>query len=114
MICSDNNLKKILDAVYFKAVADFGSLLDSVILYGSYARGEADEDSDIDVMILVDMQQEDLVKYRRDWNRFGTMLDLENDVLISFKFQVADTFYEWKDIVPFYSNVHKEGVKIVA
>ena len=33
----------------------FGGSLRQVILYGSYARGDYREDSDVDVMILVDL-----------------------------------------------------------
>lgn len=33
----------------------YGSHLKSVILYGSYARGDYTKDSDIDIMILVDI-----------------------------------------------------------
>jgi predicted nucleotidyltransferase len=32
----------------------FGTRLREVRLFGSYARGEADEDSDVDVLVLVD------------------------------------------------------------
>lgn len=33
----------------------YGTYLKSVILYGSYARGDFSEDSDIDIMILLEM-----------------------------------------------------------
>ena len=32
----------------------FGDRLRSIRLFGSYARGEADEDSDVDVLVVVD------------------------------------------------------------
>ena len=38
----------------------YGSHLKSVILYGSYARGDYTKDSDIDIMILVDLPDEKL------------------------------------------------------
>ena len=43
----------------------FGSKLLSLVLYGSYARGDYDSESDIDVMALVDMEREELNRYRR-------------------------------------------------
>ena len=113
-MCSNENLKKILDAVRLKAVEDFGNHLAGVILYGSYARKEATDSSDIDIMVLVNMERAKLAGYRRDWNHFGTTLDLEYDVLVSFKLQDEATFYAWKDTVPFYRNVINEGVKVVA
>ena len=39
-----------------------GNTLDSVIVYGSYARGDYSELSDIDVMILVTLTEEDVYK----------------------------------------------------
>ena len=37
----------------------YGIHLKSVILYGSYARGDYTADSDIDIMILVDLSDEE-------------------------------------------------------
>ena len=39
-----------------------GNSLDSVIVYGSYARGDYSELSDIDVMLLVSLGDEDIKK----------------------------------------------------
>ena len=39
-----------------------GNSLDSVIVYGSYARGDYSEFSDIDVMLLVSLGDEDIKK----------------------------------------------------
>lgn len=43
----------------------FGNNLQSMILYGSYARGDYSEDSDIDIMIIADVNREDLFKYKK-------------------------------------------------
>jgi predicted nucleotidyltransferase len=43
-------LRELEDALRVR----FGARLREVRLFGSYARGEADEDSDIDVLVLVD------------------------------------------------------------
>ena len=37
----------------------YGSHLKRVILYGSYARGDYTADSDVDIMMLVDLSKED-------------------------------------------------------
>ena len=42
----------------------YASALNAVILYGSYARGDYTEDSDVDIMILVDMPEEEISRSR--------------------------------------------------
>ena len=39
-----------------------GNSLDSVIVYGSYARGDYSELSDIDIMLLVSLGEEEIKK----------------------------------------------------
>lgn len=54
----------ILNALLKQYVDDickiYGKKLKAVILYGSYARGDFKPDSDIDIMILVDMTDEEI------------------------------------------------------
>ena len=44
----------------------YGEYLKSVILYGSYARGDFGPDSDIDLMILLDMTDRVIRDYRQN------------------------------------------------
>ena len=113
-MCSQANLHQLLSEVLAHAQDCFGSNLDGVILYGSHARGDADEESDVDIMILVRQPAEQMARQRREWSRFGTGLDLKYEVFTSLKLQDADTFYAWQDTLPFFRNVTKEGVRISA
>ena len=109
-----NVLNQLLSEILQYSLKTFGSRLDSVILYGSYACNEADAESDVDVMILVNEDAQELSSHRYALNSFGTGLDLKYGVLTSMVLQDAETFYKWKDVLPFYQNVLKEGVKVVA
>lgn len=109
-----NVLNQLLSEIMQYSLKTFGSRLDSVILYGSYARNEADAESDVDVMILVNEDAQELSSHRYALNSFGTVLDLKYGVLTSMVLKDAETFYKWKDVLPFYQNVLKEGVKVVA
>lgn len=109
-MCDPDTLQKLLRAVRGHAVDYFGNDLEKVILYGSYARKDADDESDVDIMILVRQTREQLALARKAWNRFGTGLDLEYNVLTSFQLQDSETFEQWKHILPFYQNVLREGV----
>lgn len=109
-----NVLNQLLSEILHYARSTFGPRLDSVILYGSYARNEADAESDVDVMILVNEDPQELASHRYALNAFGTGLDLKYGVLTSMLLQDSETFYKWKDILPFYRNILQEGVRVVA
>jgi len=49
------SMKELLDKYIAKIKKIYGTHLQEVILYGSYARGDFKEDSDIDIMILLDI-----------------------------------------------------------
>ena len=44
----------------------FGNSLHNIILYGSCARGDFTKDSDIDLMILLDIPREDFIRFFMD------------------------------------------------
>ena len=49
------SMKELLDKYIAEIKKIYGTHLQEVILYGSYARGDFKEDSDIDIMILLDI-----------------------------------------------------------
>ena len=58
-----------IDSVIKKFVTQLSELLGNrlkkVILYGSYARGDYDKNSDIDIMILTDFSDDEIIEYRK-------------------------------------------------
>jgi len=82
--------------------------IDSIILFGSVARGEAKEDSDIDVLIVV--KNEDF-KLRRALIgvAFDILLETGND--ISVKVLSKNEFEDRRDF-SFLRNIISEGVKL--
>lgn len=109
-MCSQETLNMLMSQIVAYSKEVFGDKFRSVILYGSYARGDYDDESDIDVMIMVDMDPEELVKYRRQISSFAAELDMENDVFLTPKLQSLSFFNQWKGAMPFYQNVLKDGV----
>ena len=111
-MCNKTTLDLLLKETGAQLNNLFGNKLDSVVLYGSYARGDYDEESDIDVMALVDMDKSDLCKYRRVVSELANDMDLKYGVLLSIKLQDKTTFIKYQNALPFYKNVLKEGVRV--
>lgn len=88
--------------------------LKAVILYGSVAKGTASEDSDIDIMVMVDVAQSELRKYEDQLCDISTNFALEYFKVFSIVDVSYQEFEEWKDVSPFYRNVKNEGITLYA
>ena len=111
-MCSKNTLELLLKETAVGLRGFFGDKLCSVILYGSYARGDYDDESDIDVMALVDMDKNELAEYRRKISNYSCELDMKYDAVLSIKLQDKETFDRWSATLPFFRNVKRDGVLV--
>ena len=111
---SEASLRAILNQIYRNTHSIIGDPLIDVILFGSYARGDYDEGSDIDIALIVDMDREDLKQFDNDINNMSSEILLENSVLVSVISIPAKEFEYWKKDLPFYRNVDTEGVRLKA
>ena len=105
-------IMEIVNAYVNDARIIFGAKLKSVILFGSCARGDYDDESDIDLMILLDVPPQQIPSERRKMRRTANRLDLEYDCVISAAFQSYDSFEAYREASVFYSNISKEGLKV--
>ena len=92
-------------------IADlYGQRLEKVVLYGSYARGRAnDEHSDIDLAVVLAGAVDPCEEIERMADVF-TDLNLEHDVLIAVYPVSASDFDKVES--PLLINVRKEGVTV--
>ena len=85
----------------------YGSRLKGVYLFGSYARGEQDPESDIDVLVVLN----DFTSYCQEverTGRLGAALSRKYDVTISKVF-IRESDWLHKE-TPFLLNVREEAV----
>lgn len=84
------------------------------ILFGSYARGDADEESDIDVMILVDSSRQEISEKTWQIGDVAAELLLNNGVMVSPVVENRAYFQKNAALLPLYQNVVREGVRVRA
>ena len=86
----------------------YGDLVKSIVLFGSTARGTDSAESDVDIAVIVRAAVPKEIEER--------MLDLVVDLGLACNkvlsvVSIDQTRYaEWKDTLPFYRNIQKEGV----
>jgi predicted nucleotidyltransferase len=101
----------LLKNIYEKSKSVFPCEIQNIFLYGSYARGDYDNESDVDYLLTVDLDYTDIEKYRKQISEISSELSLENDVLISLHIHPTKQFNQYSNILPFYKNVLSEGIR---
>ena len=98
---------------YTDGVAEIlGDKLKQVILYGSYARGNHNDCSDVDIMLLVDLSDSEISEIRYDISGLAFDLSLEYQIMISTVIKNYEHFDKWLSAVPFYQAVKGHGVVV--
>lgn len=103
-------IKDLLQLYRTELEAISESHIKKVILYGSYVRGDFKRDSDIDIMILVDMKdykdcEDKIYDLTYDFNQ-----KYNTDIMPMI--QNMEHFNYWKNAYMFYHNINREGVEI--
>lgn len=80
-----------------------GDQVHEIILYGSTARGEATEHSDVDILVVLETTEETKLLYDLAFD-----IGLEHGVVISPHLKTKDNFEARKEY-PFLQNVRREG-----
>lgn len=102
-------VSKILDSLKKYLTEEYQERLDRIILFGSHAREEAANTSDIDVLIVLN----DPVNISEELNRtsqFVAQLCLEHDLLISRLFLLRSRFETENS--PLLRNIRQEGIAL--
>jgi predicted nucleotidyltransferase len=103
-------IKNILNELVNRVQTVFGDKLKKVVLFGSYARGDYDAESDIDVMLILDDDDESLKNYNDILASIEVDIDLKHDVVLYSIMQNEKRFLKYQHALPFYTSVNNEGV----
>lgn len=104
--------KALIEELKQRLPADVLSHIRRMIMYGSRARGDAAEDSDLDLVALVDEKTPEL-EQALDEIAYQLMWDHDFKPIISLKVFSEDRFLNAAAKgLSFYRNVEREGVTI--
>ena len=107
---SNKELTSVIRPMIEDYVEIYGDLLKRVIVYGSYARGEQTEESDVDIALILgappskDMTDR-MIERTAQW-------ELESGKVLSVLDIQEDNYNHWKNTMPLYWNIDKEGIVI--
>lgn len=108
----DEKIKALMLDFKNRLPLDLKGHLKQLIVFGSWARGDAKEDSDLDVIALVD-EKNSVIEKELDDIIYQVMWDHDFKPIISFKVFTESRFYNAvKRGFSFYRYVQKEGALI--
>ena len=102
-------IETILKELKERLTEIYGNDLIDMVLYGSYARGEASEDSDIDIFVLL-KKVKNPFKERQKFAYIVWELSLKNDIVISALPVEYEQFQN--GYLPIFSMAKEEGIMI--
>ncbi len=108
----DIKTREILKKVDNKMMELFKDKLQNVILYGSYARHENTSESDIDVMVIVNEDDNKIREFEDRITDIMVDLSLEYGIVISLYTQNVQEYEKQVNVLPFLINVQREGIKV--
>ena len=86
----------------------FQNNISMIILYGSVARNEATNESDVDVAIIVkDPMDKDTKSRFVNW---VADMDIRYERVFSIVDIQESNMTKWEKVLPFYQNIRREGI----
>lgn len=113
-MCTRSELTIILEKIVETYRLVYGERIVKIILYGSYARGDYNSESDVDIVALVNGNRATLQEQlKKVWDVSGD-LELEYGTILSPTVIPYEEFVKYQNDIPYYNNIAKEGVELVA
>ena len=98
-----------LNPMFYELSLIYGESIISIVIYGSYARGTQEDESDIDIALFLDNQDKGntrkmlscVSKYELEIGKVLSVIEVDNKQYCS-----------WSKVIPFYKNISKEGITL--
>lgn len=102
--------KDMLQAFTRDVLELLGDSVKKVILYGSYARGDFHVNSDMDIMILTTLTDDEIRDIENKIYDLAFEYQMTDQVMISVNIVNEQKFNYWLGALPYYDNIAKEGI----
>lgn len=112
MDMNEKRIRTVVEQFAEEVKKIFGTSVQAIILYGSCARGDFKKESDIDIMVLLDVPQEEIGMARKKIFDITDCLDLSYDVVLTPVIQNYQIYTQYLNVSGFYQNVQREGIRI--
>ena len=104
----NTKIKKIINLFKEQIEEHYKDRLSNMVLFGSQARNDAEEGSDINILIVLNDEEVNVVQEIRKIGDLITSLSLEFDEVISCVFMSKKRYLNEKS--PLLLNIRKEGI----
>lgn len=86
----------------------FQNNISMIILYGSAARDEMTNESDVDIAIIIKNKMDNQTQKR--FIRWAADMDIRYEKVFSIVDIQEDNMKKWESVLPFYQNIRKDGI----
>lgn len=102
--------ESIMNEIVSGIIGIFRSKVREIILYGSVARQTNEDESDVDIAVLIhgsmSLEEDDAL------SELIADMNLQYDKVFSVIDIDCEHFDKWINVMPFYQNVKKEGISL--
>lgn len=105
-------LDSIINEYISKIKKILGADLKRAVIYGSYARGEYEEESDIDIALFTLKKPEEFYLLINKISELTFEYNVKYDIILSTVFQNIIDYNRMLRVVPYYQSIQKEGILI--
>ena len=109
LILTNEIIADVKKEAFDSAYELIGSDLIKIILYGSCARGDYTDDSDIDIALLTRCSRTEVKKYNDALDMIATQLAMKYFAIVNFVCLPHDEFMKNKARYEYFQNIDQEG-----
>jgi len=109
---NDNSVKKLLSELENCLKNLFKDDLKKIILFGSYAKGNYDSESDLDIMVLI--KHNSLRQYKHDVTKIALYLTIKYSILPSIMLESEQEYNKNIHRQFLFKNIENEGIELYA